>query len=128
MIEISNVTKLYGSGESATAALKGVSLTIDDGAFTVLLGASGSGKSTLLHIASGLERPNSGSVMYDGLEVTTMADKRLTAFRKEKVGFIFQQYYLLPNLNVDKNVKMGADLARNSSYREIIEAVRVCFV
>ena len=123
MIEISNVTKLYGSGESATAALKGVSLTIDDGAFTVLLGASGSGKSTLLHIASGLERPNSGSVMYDGLEVTTMADKRLTAFRKEKVGFIFQQYYLLPNLNVDKNVKMGADLAGNSGYREIIEAV-----
>ena len=83
MIEISNVTKLYGSDESATAALKGVSLTIDDGAFTVLLGASGSGKSTLLHIASGLERPNSGSVMYDGLEITTMPDKTLTAFRKE---------------------------------------------
>ncbi|MCL2506040.1 MAG: ATP-binding cassette domain-containing protein, partial [Alphaproteobacteria bacterium] len=74
-------------------------------------------------ITSGLERPNSGTVTYDGLEITAMPDKTLTAFRKEKVGFIFQQYYLLPNLNVDKNVKMGADLAGNSSYREIIEAV-----
>jgi len=123
MVEISNVTKLYGSDENATAALKGVSLSIDDGAFTILLGASGSGKSTLLHIASGLERPNSGSVKYDGMEITTMPDKTLTTFRKEKVGFIFQQYYLLPNLNVDKNVKMGADLVGNNSYREIIEAV-----
>jgi putative ABC transport system ATP-binding protein len=123
MIEISNVTKLYGSGENATAALRGVSLTINDGDFTVLLGASGSGKSTLLHIASGLERPDSGSVKHDGLEITTMPDKALTAFRKEKIGFIFQQYYLLPNLNVDKNVKMGADLVGNSNYREIIEAV-----
>ena len=123
MIKLLNVTKLYGSDESATVALRGVSLTINDGDFTVLLGASGSGKSTLLHITSGLERPNSGTVTYDGLEITAMPDKTLTAFRKEKVGFIFQQYYLLPNLNVDKNVKMGADLAGNSSYREIIEAV-----
>ena len=123
MIKIANATKTYGAGESATAALKDVSLTIDDGALTVLLGASGSGKSTLLHIASGLERPDSGSVEYDGMDIATLPDKALTAFRKEKVGFIFQQYYLLPNLNVDKNVKMGADLAGNGSYREIIEAV-----
>jgi len=123
MIEVINITKQYGSDESATAALRGVSLTINDGDFTVLLGASGSGKSTLLHVASGLERPNSGSVKYDGLEITTMTDKTLTAFRKGKVGFVFQQYYLLPNLNVDKNVKMGADLAGNNSYREVIEAI-----
>jgi len=123
MIEVKDVTKLYGSDESATAALRGVSISIKDGAFTVLLGASGSGKSTLLHIASGLERPNSGSVKYDGLEITDMPDKSLTAFRREKVGFIFQQYYLLPNLNVDKNVKMGADLIGNGDYHEIIESV-----
>jgi len=123
MIEILKAAKTYGSGESATVALKGVSLKINDGDFIVLLGASGSGKSTLLHIVSGLECPDSGSVNYDGVDITALSDDKLTAFRKEKVGFIFQQYYLLPNLNVDKNVKMGADLARNRNYREIIEAV-----
>ena len=123
MIEIANAAKTYGAGENATAALKGVSLAIHNGDFTVLLGASGSGKSTLLHIAPGLERPDSGTVKYDGLDIAALPDKALTAFRKEKVGFIFQQYYLLPNLNVDKNVKMGADLAGNSSYGDIIEAV-----
>ena len=123
MIEILKAAKTYGSGESATVALKGVSLKINDGDFIVLLGASGSGKSTLLHIVSGLECPDSGSVNYDGVDITALNDDKLTAFRKEKVGFIFQQYYLLPNLNVDKNVKMGADLARNRNYREIIEAV-----
>jgi len=123
MIEILNAAKTYGSGKSATVALKGVSLKINGGDFTVLLGASGSGKSTLLHIASGLERPDSGSVNYDGVDITALSDDKLTAFRKEKVGFIFQQYYLLPNLNVDKNVKMGADLAGNRNYREIIESV-----
>lgn len=123
MLEIVNAAKSYGMGDSATAALKGVSLTVGDGDFTVLLGASGSGKSTLLHIASGLERPDSGTVKYDGMDITTLTDKALTAFRKEKVGFIFQQYYLLPGLNVDKNVKMGADLAGNRDYRKIIEAV-----
>jgi len=123
MIEILKAAKTYGSGESATVALKGVSLKINDGDFIVLLGASGSGKSTLLHIVSGLECPDSGSVNYDGVDITALSDDKLTAFRKEKVGFIFQQYYLLPNLNVDKNVKMGADLTKNRNYREIIEAV-----
>jgi putative ABC transport system ATP-binding protein len=123
MIEITNAVKTYGSGENATFALKGVSLTIGGGSFTVLLGASGSGKSTLLHIASGLEHPDSGSVKYDGVEITALSDEQLTAFRRENVGFIFQQYYLLPGLNVDKNVKMGADLAGNREYRKIIAAV-----
>ncbi|MDR0943022.1 MAG: ABC transporter ATP-binding protein [Ruminococcus sp.] len=123
MIEIMNATKTYGSGENATEALKGVSLTLNDGGFTVLLGASGSGKSTLLHIASGLEHPDNGTVKYDGVDIASMNDKQLTAFRKEKIGFIFQQYYLLPGLNVDKNVKMGADLAGNRDYRKTIEDV-----
>lgn len=123
MIEIIDITKTYGSAENATAALKGVSLTIKDSDFTVLLGASGSGKSTLLHVVSGLERPDSGLVKYDGVEITALTDSQLTAFRKEKVGFIFQQYYLLPGLNIDKNVKMGAELVGNRDYRKIIEAV-----
>lgn len=123
MLEIINATKSYGTGDSATAALKGASLTVGNGDFTVLLGASGSGKSTLLHISSGLERPDSGTVKYDGTDIAALSDKELTAFRKERVGFIFQQYYLLPGMNVDKNVKMGADLAGNRDYRKIIEAV-----
>ena len=89
----------------------------------VILGASGSGKSTFLNVISGLERPDSGKVSYDGKEITALSDKEVTAFRKENVGFIFQQYYLLPNMNVDKNVKMGADLAGNKDYKTVIEAV-----
>jgi len=123
MIEVTNAEKVYGTGESAAFALKGVSLTVKDGDFVVLLGASGSGKSTLLHVTSGLERPDGGTVKYDGADITKLRDEKLTAFRKEKVGFVFQQYYLLPGLNVDKNVKMGADLAGNRDYRQIIKAV-----
>ncbi len=123
MVEIKSVVKTYGKGENATDALKEVSLTIEDGAFTVLLGASGSGKSTLLHVASGLERPDRGSVLYDGKDITTLSDEKMTILRKEKVGFIFQQYYLLPHLTVEKNVKMGADLAGNRDYHKIIDAV-----
>ena len=123
MIEIINAKKTYGVGESAVHALKGVSLKINKGDFTVLLGASGSGKSTLLHVTSGLERPSSGDVKYDDVNIIALSDEKLTNFRKEKIGFIFQQYYLLPNLNVDKNVKMGADLTDNRNYREIIQAV-----
>lgn len=123
MLEIIDVAKSYGAGDSATAALKGVSLTISDGDFVVILGASGSGKSTLMHIASGLERPDKGTVKYDGEDITALKDSELTMFRRKAVGFIFQQYYLLPGLDIDRNVKMGADLAGNHDYRKIIEAV-----
>lgn len=123
MIEIKNVTKSYGSRENSFPVLKGISLTMKDGDFTVILGPSGSGKSTLLNIISGLERPDSGKIQYDSTDITSLTDDKLTLFRKNNIGFIFQQYYLLPNLNVDKNVKMGADLARNSEYKQIIEAV-----
>lgn len=123
MIRIDKVQKFYGTGDSRTEVLKGVSLEIGEGDFTVLLGPSGSGKSTLLNVASGLERPDGGSVAYGGEEISALPDEKLTRFRKENVGFIFQQYCLLPNLSVDKNVKMGADLAGNREYGEIIEAV-----
>lgn len=123
MIDVREITKTYGSGESALLVLKGISLKINDGGFYVILGASGSGKSTLLNVISGLERPDGGSVFYDGEDITALSDGALTDFRKENVGFIFQQYYLLPDMNVEKNVRMGADLAGNKDYREIIEAV-----
>lgn len=123
MIEVKNLTKFYGSGESRFQVLKNISLSIKDGAFTVILGASGSGKSTLLNVISGLERPESGEILYDKNDITALSDSRLTEFRRKNIGFIFQQYYLLPGMDVAKNVKMGADLAANKEYRTIIEAV-----
>lgn len=123
MIEIKDIKKSYGDDENRTEILKGLNFQIEDGSFTVILGASGSGKSTLLNLVSGLEHPDSGRIFYDGTDISTFSDDKLTAFRKENIGFIFQQYYLLPDMNVDKNVKMGADLAGNKDYKKIIEAV-----
>ena len=123
MIEAKKITKAYGSGESKAEVLKGIDLQIADGGFTVILGASGSGKSTLLNCLSGLERVDDGSIEYDGLNITGLSDKALTKFRKDNIGFIFQQYYLLPDMTVDKNVRMGADIAGNTAYREVIKAV-----
>lgn len=123
MIEAKHIKKSYGRGESLAQVLKGIDLKIADGSFAVILGASGSGKSTFLNIISGLERPDSGEVLHHGTDITSLSDSQLTDFRKSDVGFIFQQYYLIPNMDVDKNVKMGADLAGNKAYRQIIEAV-----
>ena len=123
MIEVKGIVKTYGTGESKAEVLKGIDLQIADGDFVVILGASGSGKSTLLNCLSGLERVDGGSVEYDGVDITAFSDKTLTKFRKDNVGFIFQQYYLLPDMTVEKNVRMGADLAGNPDYKEIIKAV-----
>ena len=123
MIEAKEIVKTYGSGENRAEVLKGINLTIADGEFIVILGASGSGKSTLLNCLSGLERADGGQIVCDGTDITKLSDKELTKFRKETAGFVFQQYYLLPDMNVEKNVRMGADLAENADYREIISAV-----
>jgi putative ABC transport system ATP-binding protein len=123
MIEVKELVKFYGSGESRFQVLKNISLKIDDGDFVVILGASGSGKSTLLNVISCLEHADGGKIIYDGNDITTLPDSRLTEFRKKNIGFIFQQYYLLPNMDVAKNVKMGADLAANKDYCTIIDAV-----
>ena len=121
MIEALNICKSFKNG--TVKVLKDVSVKIDRGSFVIILGASGSGKSTLLNVLSGLERPDSGSITVNGQDITSMTDKNLTRFRRVQVGFIFQQYHLLENLNVDKNVKMGADLIKNKNYREIINKV-----
>lgn len=123
MIKVREITKSYGIGESGVKVLRGINFEIKDGDFVVILGASGSGKSTLLNVISGLERPDSGKVLYDKMDIASLSDKALTEFRKANVGFIFQQYYLLSNMSVDKNVKMGADLAGNKDYKAIIQAV-----
>lgn len=123
MIEITNIVKSYGTGVNKNQVLKGVSLPISDGSFTVILGASGSGKSTLLNVLSGLERPDSGRITYGATDITGLTDSELTGFRKDHIGFVFQQYYLLPDMTVKKNVQMGAELAKNSEYKDIIKAV-----
>ena len=122
MIRIENLRKFYGTGESRNEVLRGISLNIKDGDFMVILGASGSGKSTFLNVISGLEPADAGNIFYNDRNISTMSDSEITNFRKNTLGYVFQQYFLLPNLNVDKNVKMGADLANNTDYRKLIEA------
>lgn len=123
MIEVKSLSKFYGNGESRFQVLKNISLQIADGDFTVILGTSGSGKSTLLNVISGLERSDNGKVLYGENDITALSENQLTKFRKENIGFIFQQYYLLPNMTVAQNVKMGADLADNKEYKTILESV-----
>ena len=123
MIRIEKLRKFYGTGESRNEVLREISLNIKDGDFMVILGASGSGKSTFLNVISGLEPADAGNIFYNDRNISTMSDSEITNFRKNTLGYVFQQYFLLPNLNVDKNVKMGADLANNTDYRKLIEAV-----
>lgn len=123
MIHAQSIIKYYGIGESRFQALWGIDLYIAKGESAVILGASGSGKSTLLNILSGLERPDGGNVFYGDEDITTLSDSALTRFRRDNIGFVFQQYYLLSGMTVEKNVRMGADLASNSDYIDIIKAV-----
>lgn len=119
MLKAEGIYKAY-NGEDV---LKNVALEVEDSEFVVILGASGSGKSTLLSVLSGLERADKGRVSYDERDITALNDKQLTAFRRDTVGFVFQQYYLLSNLDVENNVKLGASLVGNKNYREIIADV-----
>lgn len=125
MIQIKNLHKFYGTKESRNQVLKGISLEIKDGDFMVILGASGSGKSTLLNVISGLEQADGGEVCYGSSNICKMNDREITLFRKNTIGYVFQQYFLLPNLNVDKNVKMGADLVKNKHYRSLIPSPHI---
>lgn len=119
MIELKRVRKSYGANE----VLKGIDLRIEEQDYLVILGASGSGKSTLLNILSGLEKPDQGEILHDGENIASLSETQLTKFRKDHIAFIFQQYYLLQELTVEQNVKMGAHLAKNQDYLPIIEAM-----
>ncbi|HEX8993670.1 MAG TPA: ABC transporter ATP-binding protein [Candidatus Paceibacterota bacterium] len=106
MIEIANITKTYGSGDTAFQALRGVSFTVADGEFVAIMGPSGSGKSTLMHILGCLDTPTSGTYHLDGRDVSTFTDDELARIRKEKVGFVFQAFNLLPRTTVLRNVML----------------------
>ena len=123
MLEIKNVYKEYENGDEPLVVLNNVSLKINDGEFVVVLGPSGSGKSTLLNAISGLTNVKSGSIVYDGKDITKLNDKELTLFRREYTSFVFQSYYLMPTLTVMQNVRMGGNLVNNKNLQEIIEKV-----
>lgn len=106
LIETTNLTKVYGKGEAAVTALNGINLRILAGEFVAVMGPSGCGKSTLLHLCGGLDRPTSGSIHLDGQDLTALNDDRLSALRRQKMGFIFQFYNLIPVLNALENAAL----------------------
>lgn len=105
-IEAKGLSKIYGAGENQVVALDRINLEIASSDFISIMGPSGSGKSTLLHLLSGLDKPTSGSLSYDGKDIYNLSDKELSAFRRQRIGFIFQQFNLLPVLTAKENIIM----------------------
>ena len=110
ILEPRGLRKVYGSGDTEVRALDGVDLAVEKGEFAAVVGTSGSGKSTLLHMLGGLDRPTGGSVIVDGRELSTLKDEELTIFRRRKIGFVFQNYNLVPVLNVYENIALPIQL------------------
>jgi putative ABC transport system ATP-binding protein len=110
-IRAADVRKSYGKGETAVTALAGVSLEVPRGQMTAVMGPSGSGKSTLMHCLAGLDTVDSGSIEIGGVQVVGLGDKQLTALRRDRVGFVFQQYNLLPTLTAGENITLPLDIA-----------------
>lgn len=110
ILETLDLRKYYGSGDTQVRALDGVSIQIEEGSFTSVVGTSGSGKSTLLHMLGGLDRPTAGSVTVDGKDIFSLKDEELTIFRRRKIGFVFQSYNLVPVLNVYENIVLPIEL------------------
>ena len=121
LVSAVDVTRRYGQGEATVHALRGVSLDLPAGAFTAIMGPSGSGKSTLMHILAGLDRPTSGSVTLDGSEITGLDDAALTRLRRDKLGFIFQFFNLLPVLTAEENVTLPLSIAGREPDREWLD-------
>jgi putative ABC transport system ATP-binding protein len=115
MIHLENLAKIYGTNSHRIAALHNVNLTIQTGEFIAIYGRSGSGKSTLLNLISGIDRPSSGKIFVDDLEVTTLNETRLTLFRRDQIGFVFQFFNLLPTLTVLENVLLPGQLNNHSA-------------
>ncbi len=110
ILSTTDLKKIYGSGENKVYALAGVNLSVEAGEFVAVVGTSGSGKSTLLHMLGGLDRPSEGSVFVDGKDIFSLKDEALTIFRRRKIGFVFQNYNLVPVLNVYENIVLPLQL------------------
>ena len=120
LIETYDLTKVYSGGENEVRALDGVSLGVDRGEFVAVVGSSGSGKSTLLHLLGGLDIPTSGKVIIDGTDIYTLAPDDLTVFRRRSIGFVFQKYNLIPELNVYENITLPLGLdGRDADAEEV---------
>ena len=124
MIEVKNVTKTYGKKQNAFRALKNVSLTIPDGASVAILGKSGSGKSTLMHAMSGLDRPEKGEVIIDGEDILQLKQRAVDRFRAEKIGFIFQSFFVQGNESVYDNVSLPLEITRVSRNKRKLRVMR----
>ena len=122
-IYVNNISKIYGENESRVVALDQASMTIHQGDFISIAGPSGSGKSTLLHVISGLDEPTLGSVLYDDTDIHNGSDKMLSAFRRRKIGFIFQQFNLLPVLTAQENIMMPLLLDKKQVDEEYLKEI-----
>ena len=123
ILQASNLTKIYGSGENEVHALDGVNFSVEKGEFVAIVGTSGSGKSTLLHMLGGLDRPTGGSVEVDGKEIFSLKDEELTIFRRRKIGFVFQNYNLVPVLNVYENIVLPVKLDGKTPDASYIDSI-----
>ena len=123
ILQTHDLKKLYGPGENTVHALDGVSLQVETGEFVAIVGTSGSGKSTLLHMLGGLDRPTSGTVTVDGKDIFSLKDEELTIFRRRKIGFVFQNYNLVPVLNVYENIVLPIQLDGNTPDRPYVDSI-----
>ena len=126
---VTSATKVYGSGEDAVYALRDVSVDFYEGQFTAIMGPSGSGKSTLMHCIAGLDELSSGSAIIDGIDLSTLRDKNLTELRREKIGFVFQSYNLVPTLTANENIRLplmlGNDKGDEAWIQKVIDTVHL---
>ena len=122
-VTASGLTKVYGMGETAVHALRGVDVSFASGAFTAIMGPSGSGKSTLLHCLAGLDTATSGRIRIGDVEITGLSDRRLTLLRRERIGFVFQAFNLLPTLTAEQNILLPLDIAGRQPDRELFDQV-----
>src|SRR5581483_9252040 len=121
VVVAADVARRYGEGDTAVDALRGISLQVDRGKLTTVMGPSGSGKSTLMHILAGLDRPTSGTVTIEGTEITALGDTELTKLRREHIGFIFQFFNLLPMLSAEENITLPLTIAGEKVDRDSLE-------
>jgi putative ABC transport system ATP-binding protein len=121
IIAATDLTRRYGEGEAAVDALRGVDVAFAPGEFSAIMGPSGSGKSTLMHILAGLDRPSSGDVVIDGVALSSLDDGKLTELRRDRIGFVFQAFNLLPVLNAEENILLPLEIAGRTPDREWID-------